>query len=408
MVTFEPNKRLEELAGEGGFIWLEKGKDWERLSGHKAIHLEIGEPDFPTPSNIIDATISALRDGKTKYTQVPGRYPLRKTIAEFLGKRRGVDIDPENILVSHGLKCIIRAVMETLTDPENPKNTAFILPDPGYGPYIANAAYTGATTYAIPMDERNDWRFDQKVFRGIVEEIPEHLRKVVVLVSPSNPTGGVLTHEDIEFVADLAKKHDMIVLSDEIYDDIVFEGEHNSIYSIPGMPERTCLLHGASKSWAMTGYRLGWGVFPKELTPYVERLVGHSNSCVAEFVQYAGVEALEGPQDAVSKMKEEYRKRRDYMVDALRGLGCYCAKPGGAFYVFPNVTDWVGKVGAKNDYVLAERLLNETGVICLPGGAFGRLGDNHVRFSLASSIENLREAVGRIEKWLALGGKSIF
>ena len=404
---YVPHRRVKELTGEGGYLWLKKGKDWAKKTGHVAIHLEIGEPDFPTPTNVIEATVNALEEGKTRYTQIPGIPELRGAVAEFLGNKRGVKISPDDVVIAQSLKCLIRATMEVLVDPDKP-DTAFIIPDPGYGPYIANANYTGAKIYPLPMDERKDWRFDTEVLKGIVEKIPHHMRKVLVIISPSNPTGGILTQNDLKFVAELAKKHDITVLSDEIYDDIIFEGTFHSIYSLPGMPERTILLHGASKSWSMTGFRLGWAVLPKEMVRYVEKMVGHTHSSTAHFVQYAGVEALSGPQDEVAKMRDEYKKRRDYTVKALRGLGCFCANPGGAFYVLPNVSCWMKTVKAKDDNELAERLLNEVGVVCLPGSIFGERGKGHIRFSLASSLENLQEGMDRIGKWLDSGGKPLF
>lgn len=404
---YEPHRRVRDLTGEGGYVWLRKGQEWAKRTGNKAIHLEIGEPDFPTPQNILEATVNAVEQGKTRYTPIQGIPELRKAVADFMGKKRKVKIDPDHVVISHGLKCIIRAAMEVLVDPDNP-NTAFIIPDPGYGPYIANANYTGGKIYPLPMDEKKEWRFDANVLKDIVEKIPAGMRKVLIIVSPSNPTGGVLTEEDLKVVAELAKKHDMYILSDEIYDDIVFEGTYHSIYSYPGMAERTCLLHGASKSWSMTGYRLGWGVFPKEMVRYVEKMVGHSNSCVAQFVQLAGIEALTGSQHEVTVMKKEYQKRRDYAVKALRDMGCYCAVPRGAFYIFPNVTTWIERVKAKDDHDLAERMLNEIGVVALPGSVFGQMGKSHIRFSLASSLEDIQEGMERIKTWLDSGGKPLF
>jgi aspartate aminotransferase len=404
---YNPHRRVKELSGEGGYVWLRNGQVWSKTTCQKAIHLEIGEPDFPTPKNIIDATIRALNEGKTRYTQLQGIPELREAVAKFLGDKRNVKIDPSQVVISHGTKCLIRASMEVLVDPDKP-NTAFIIPDPGYGPYLANANYTGAKIYPFPMDEKKEWRFEPNSLKKIVDSIPKDMRKVFILVSPSNPTGGVYTQEDLEFVADLARKHDMFIIADEIYDDIIFDGKFHSIYSLPGMPERTCLLHGASKSWSMTGYRLGWGAFPKDMARYIEKMVGHSNSSVAQFVQYAGIEAVSGPQDSVETMRKEYLKRRDYAVKSLRAMGCYCAMPKGAFYIFPNATTWMQKVNAKTDQELAERILHECGVVCLPGSIFGGTGKDHLRFSLASSLENIQEGMERIKKWLDSGGKPIF
>jgi len=394
----DANPSAKELAGEGAFIWLGKAREWERQTGKKAIHFEIGEPDFQTPQNIVEAAVKALHGGKTKYTPSNGIRELREAVAEYLGKKRGITIDPDCVVIGPGAKPLINALFQTIIDHTKP-NTALITPDPGYGPYIDNAKYYGAKIYRVPMEEKNDWRYDVKVLRDVVESVPAGMDKVLLTISPSNPTGGILKKEDWDVVEELAKKHDMLVVSDEIYDDFVFEGGHTSILSRDGMMERTVLIHGASKTWAMTGWRLGWGVFPKHLAPTVGKMMGNIASCTAEFTQYAGIEAVRGPQEEVAKMKAEYKARRDYCVKAFKDMGCYCSLPGGSFYAYPNIRKIMDARGFKSELDLCNALLQEKGVVCLPGPAFGPSGKDHIRLSLVSSMDDLKEGMKRIKEF---------
>ena len=395
-MMIDVNKNAKELEGEGGFVWLGKAREWERQTGKKAIHLEIGEPDFRTPDNIVEAGVRALHDGKTNYTPSNGIRELREAVAEYLGAKRGVTIDPDCVVIGPGAKAVINALSQTIIERTNP-NTAVIMPDPGYGPYIDNAEYYGAKVYRVPMEERHDWRYNTDVLRDVVESVPKEMDKVLITISPSNPTGGVLGKEDWDVVEELAKKHDMLVVSDEIYDDFVFEGGHTSILSRDGMMERTVLIHGASKTWAMTGWRLGWAVIPKHLAPTVGKVIGNIVSCTAEFTQYAGIEAVRGPQGEVAKMKGEYRARRDYAVKAFKDMGCYCSLPGGSFYAYPNIRKIMDSRGFKSELDLCNALLQERGVVCLPGPAFGPGGKDHIRLSLVSSLDDIKEGMKRIK-----------
>ena len=396
----EPHARVKALQGEGAFAWLKKATDWEHETGRKAIQFEIGEPDFATPQNICDAAISAMREGKTKYTPSQGIRELRVAVADFLGKRRGIEIDPDCVVIGPGCKPVINACFQCMIDQCAPR-AAVILPNPVYGPYLDNAYFVGAKTFSVPLRQEHDWRYDADVLEDVLKSVPAGLDKILVLVSPSNPTGGVLTHEDLMFISELAEKYDLTVVSDEIYDDIIFSEhhEHTSILSFPDMAERTFLMHGASKSWAMTGWRLGWGVLPKRFVPEVSKMLGHMASCTNTFVQYAGIEAVSGPQNSVEEMTAEYKHRRDFAVKALRELGASVAVPMGSFYIFPNVRAWMDKKRA-NETELCERMLREIGVVCLPGPGFGSQGKEHIRLSLVSSYDDLQEAFERSRTWL--------
>ncbi|MFH0836046.1 MAG: aminotransferase class I/II-fold pyridoxal phosphate-dependent enzyme [Candidatus Micrarchaeota archaeon] len=397
-----PHERVKALKGEGAFHWMNKAVKWERETGKKAIHFEIGEPDFRTPKNVCDAAVKALYDGKTKYVPSQGISELRTAVADFLGRRRGVEIDPDCVVVGPGCKPLINASFQCMVDQTAP-NAAVILPDPVYGPYADNAFFVGAKTYSVPLKQEDDWRYDAGVLEEVIESIPAGLDKILVLVSPSNPTGGVLTRGDLKFIAKLAQEHDLTVVSDEIYDDIIFSKgqKYASVLSEPGMMDRTFLFHGSSKSWAMTGWRLGWCVAPKHFAGEVGKLIGHTVSCTAEFSQHAGIEAISRCGNHVAEMVAEYRRRRDFAVTALRGLGATTSTPMGSFYVFPDVSAWMQLKGV-DETELCERMLRETGVVCLPGPGFGSQGRNHIRLSLVSSYSDLQEAFERIEKWLAI------
>ena len=378
-------ERMSRLGTETAFGVLAKAQALE-AKGMDVVHLEIGEPDFDTPQNIRDAAKSALDNGQTHYCNSQGIVPLRNVIAEELGKTRNVDIDPARIVVAPGAKPIVfNAILALLEEGDEA-----ICPDPSYPIYESIINFTGAKTVPIQLKEELDFRFDIDELRAKVTP----RTKLIVLNSPHNPTGGVLQKEDILAIADIARQNDITVLSDEVYEYIVYEHEPFSIASLPGMLDRTILLSGFSKTYAMTGWRLGYAALPPNLVEPVVRLIINSVSCTAPFTQYAGIEALTGPQGSVPKMVSEFKKRRDLIVSGLNRIpGISCVLPKGAFYVFPNVKG----VGVDCNK-LADYLLNKAGVACLPGTHFGRYGDGYLRFSYATSLDKINIALERIEK----------
>jgi aspartate/methionine/tyrosine aminotransferase len=378
-------ERMSRLGTETAFGVLAKAQALE-AKGMDVVHLEIGEPDFDTPQNIRDAAKSALDNGQTHYCNSQGIVPLRNVIAEELGKTRNVDIDPARIVVAPGAKPIVfNAILALLEEGDEA-----ICPDPSYPIYESIINFTGAKTVPIQLKEELDFRFDIDELRAKVTP----RTKLIVLNSPHNPTGGVLQKEDILAIADIARQNDITVLSDEVYEYIVYEHEPFSIASLPDMLDRTILLSGFSKTYAMTGWRLGYAALPPNLVEPVVRLIVNSVSCTAPFTQYAGIEALTGPQDSVPKMVNEFKKRRDLIVSGLNRIpGISCVLPKGAFYVFPNVKG----VGVDCNK-LADYLLNNAGVACLPGIHFGRYGDGYLRFSYATSLDKINIALERIEK----------
>ncbi len=354
--------------------------------GMDVVHLEIGEPDFDTPDNIRAAAKDALDRGQTHYCNSQGIVPLRNVIAEELGKTRNIDIDPANIVVTPGAKPIVFFSILALLE----EGDEAICPDPSYPIYESVINFSGATTVPLQLREDLDFRFD-------IEELKEKITprtRLIVLNSPHNPTGGVLEKDDVYAIADIIKERDITVLSDEVYEHIVYDYEPFSIASLPGMLERTILLSGFSKTYAMTGWRLGYAALPPKLVEPVVRLIVNSVSCTAPFSQHAGIEAITGPQDSVPRMVSEFRKRRDLIVNGLNSIpGISCVLPKGAFYVFPNVKE----VGVDCNK-LADILLNRAGVACLPGIHFGRYGDGFLRFSYATSLDKINMALERIDK----------
>ncbi|MDH5753657.1 MAG: pyridoxal phosphate-dependent aminotransferase, partial [Candidatus Bathyarchaeota archaeon] len=324
-------KRMETLGTETAFEVLAKAKALEK-QGKDVVHLEIGEPDFDTPKNIKEAAVKALYAGYTHYVSAAGIPELREAIAEYISRTRNIEVDPDEVVVTPGAKPIMFFSILALVNP----GEEVMYPNPGFPIYESVINFVGAKPVPIPLKEENDFRFDPEYVK---ENITKNT-KMIILNSPENPTGGVLTREDLKTVADcIANRDDVLVLSDEVYDNLIYEGEHESIASLPGMKEKTILLNGFSKTYAMTGWRLGYGVMRKDLAQKVTQLMINSNSCTCAFVQMAGVEALKGPQDEPARMVAEFKKRREVIVSGLNNItGITCRKPRGAFYVFPNIT----------------------------------------------------------------------
>jgi aspartate aminotransferase len=378
--------RMASLGTETAFEVLARAKALER-QGKEIIHLEIGEPDFDTPKNIKDAAVKALYGGYTHYVPAAGIPELREAIAEYVSKTRKIPVDPEEVVVTPGAKPIMFfAILACVNRGEE-----VLYPNPGFPIYESMIKFVEAKPVPIPLKEENNFRLDHEYIK---EKITKKTR-MIILNSPENPTGGVLTREDLKVIADcVSKRDDVIVLSDEIYSRIIYEGAHESIASLPGMKEKTIILDGFSKTYAMTGWRLGYGVMRKDLAEKITQLMINSNSCTCAFVQMAGVEALKGPQDSVDKMVAEFRKRREVIVSGLNNIkGITCKKPKGAFYVFPNIKGIGKKSKEFSDY-----LLNEAGVAVLPGTSFGKYGEGYLRISFANSIENIQKALDRISR----------
>jgi len=379
-------KRMERLGTETAFEVLVKAKALE-AQGRDIIHLEIGEPDFDTPGNIIDAGCDALRKGFTHYGPSAGLVELREAIAQYVSETRRVNVMPDEVVVVPGGKPIIFFSILALAEDGD----EIIYPNPGFPIYESMINYVGAKAVPIQLREELDFRLDVDEFADLITD----RTKLVIVNSPHNPTGGVLEKKDIDAIAHAIGDRNIMVLSDEIYSQLIFEGEEHSIMSIDGMKERTILLDGFSKTYAMTGWRMGYGVMRADLATHISRLVTNSNSCTASFTQVAGIEALRGPQKSVDAMRAEFQKRRDVMVAGLNKIkGFSCRVPHGAFYVFPNVTKtgWPSKK-------LADALLVDAGVAGLSGTAFGNFGEGYLRFSVANSIENIEKALDRIDAW---------
>lgn len=380
-------ERMSRLGTETAFEVLNRARELER-KGKDIIHLEIGEPDFDTPSNVIGAGVSALHSGWTHYGPSAGYPELRQAIADEVSSSRGVHVAPDEVVVVPGGKPIIFFTILALID----EGDEVIYPNPGFPIYESMINYVGGRAVPIRLREEKDFGFDVDELRALIS----NRTKLIIINSPQNPTGGVLTKRDIEQIARAIGDRNIFVLSDEIYSRLIFEGQHHSILAEPGFKERTILLDGFSKSYAMTGWRMGYGVMRPDLAWQVARLMTNSNSCTASFTQMAGVEALRGDQSSVDHMREEFQKRRDMFVPALNRIkGFSCRTPHGAFYVFPNVTGtgWKSKP-------LADALLEEAGVACLSGTSFGEFGEGYLRFSIANSMENLQRALERIERWV--------
>jgi len=381
-------ERMRDLGTETAFEAAARARALE-ATGVDVIHLEIGEPDFDTPVNVREAAKRALDAGWTHYGPPLGLPALRDAIAADLNTRRGLTIDPANVVVTPGAKPIMHYAITALAGPGD----EVIYPDPGFPIYESMASFVGARPVPIALSEAHGFRLDVDELRSLVTD----RTRLIIFNSPANPTGGVLARADLEAIAAIAIERDIPVLADEIYGRIVYEGEHISIASLPGMTERTILLDGFSKTFAMTGWRLGFAALPPALVPAFSRLIINSVSCTSVFSQIAAIEALTGPQDAVETMVEEFRVRRSLVVDGLNALpGVRCLRPSGAFYAFPNVSG-TGMTGTE----FADRMLKDAGVSVLGGNAFGRVGVDHVRVSYANSQENLRRALERMADVLA-------
>jgi aspartate aminotransferase len=380
-------RRMGRLGTETAFEMLAKAKALED-QGRDIVHLEIGEPDFDTPVHIVEAAIRALRQGFTHYGPAPGLPILRQTIAEVAGRQRNIPVAMENVVVTPGAKPIMFFGILACVD----EGDEVIYPNPGFPIYESLINFVGAKPVPIRLREERDFSFDV----GELEHLITDKTKMIILNSPHNPTGGVLSRSDLEAIAEMVRERDIWILSDEIYKDIIYDGEFFSIASLPGMQEKTIILDGFSKTYAMTGWRLGYGIMPVPLAEKVTKLLVNSHSCTATFIQMAGVEALRGPQDEPKRMVAEFRRRRDVIVDGLNRIeGFRCLRPRGAFYVFPNVSSI-----PMSTRELERFLLYEAGVATLSGTAFGKHGEGYLRFSYANSVENIQKALERIEEAL--------
>jgi aspartate/methionine/tyrosine aminotransferase len=377
-------ERMANLGTETAFEVLAKAKKLES-EGKSIIHLEIGEPDFPTPKNICDAAIRSLNNGDTHYTPSAGILELRQSIANYISKTRGIDVDPDEVVMTPGAKPIMFFAILALID----EGDEVIYPNPGFPIYESMINFVGGKPIALRLLEEKEFRFDITDFKNLITE----KTKLIIINSPQNPTGGVLTEEDIRSIADIIKDKDIYILSDEIYSRLIFEGEHFSITQIPGFKDKTIILDGFSKTYAMTGWRAGYGVMNTDLAVKMSRLMTNSNSCTNAVVQKACIEAYDGPQDSVKEMKEEFRIRRDIIVEGLNSIPeISCIVPHGAFYAFPNIT----KTGYSSKE-LNDHLLYNAGVAALAGTSFGAFGEGYLRFSYANSRENIKEAIKRIK-----------
>ena len=375
--------RMELIGTETAFEAAARARALE-ATGREVIHLEVGEPDFDTPANVREAAKGALDAGATHYAPFPGIPELRAAIADDFSARRGMAVTPDHVFVTVGGKGVMYYAIMALVDPGD----EVIVPDPGYPIYASVTRFVGGTAVAIPIRQDNDFRLDIDELVSLVT--PK--TRMIVLNSPANPTGGVLTREDLERIAALARERDLVVLSDEIYSRILYEGEHVSIATLPGMADRTIVLDGFSKTYAMTGWRLGYAIVPESLAFAFGRLIINSVSSATTFAQVGAVEALRGPQDAVDAMVAEFRARRDLVVDGLNSLpGVTCLRPKGAFYVFPDVSG-TGRTGDE----IAHMLLHEAGVSVLSGTAFGEVGVNHIRLSYATSRTQISRAIEKM------------
>jgi aspartate aminotransferase len=379
-------KRMETLGTETAFEVLAKAKALEK-QGRDVVHLEIGEPDFDTPKNIKEAATKALNSGYTHYTPSAGILEFRQAIADYISKTRKLNFSADEVVVTPGAKPIMFFSILALVNP----GEEVLYPNPGFPIYESLINFIGAKPVPIPLKEENDFSLDPEYAKKMINK----KTKMIILNSPENPTGGVITREQLKVIADcIADRDDVFVLSDEIYSRIIYEGKHESITQFKGMKDKTILLDGFSKTYAMTGWRLGYGVMRKDIALKVAQLMTNSNSCTSAFTQMAGMEALNGPQTEPERMVAEFKKRREVIVSGLNNIeGITCKKPHGAFYVFPNITG-TGMDCRK----LGDHLLYNAGVAVLPGTSFGKYGEGYLRLSFANSVENIKKALERIAK----------
>jgi aspartate/methionine/tyrosine aminotransferase len=379
-------QRMSRLGTETAFEVLAKARALE-AKGRDIVHLEIGEPDFDTPANIVEAAVDALHHGYTHYGPSAGMPELRKVIADEVGATRHTSVTPEEVVVVPGGKPIIFFTMLSLID----EGDEVIYPNPGFPIYESMIQFLGGKAVPIQLREELDFRLDTAELKRLITD----RTKLIILNSPQNPTGGVMTKQDVADVARMLEGRDIMVMSDEIYSRLIFEGEHHSLFSYDDLRDRVILLDGFSKTYAMTGWRMGYGVMRPDLATQMARLMTNSNSCTASFTQRAGIEAIRGPQDPVDVMNAEFKRRRDYFAERINGIkGFSCKVPKGAFYMFPNITatGWKSKP-------LADALLEDAGVAALSGTSFGSFGEGYLRFSIANSLDNIRKALDRVEEW---------
>jgi aspartate aminotransferase len=388
-MTIRFAERLSRLGTESAFEVLAHARVLE-AEGRSIVHLEIGEPDFATPDNIIDAAVRAMRNGATHYTPASGIREVREKTAAYVTRHTGVPTRFENIVLTPGSKNLLLFALLALVE----EGDEVIVPDPGYPIYRSLTEFIGATAVSLPLRQENDFRIDVAELRGLISP----RTRMLVVNSPQNPTGGILTRDDCEQIARIAIEHDLVVLSDEIYNRLSYDAPHVSLYGIEGMAERTIYMDGLSKAWAMCGWRLGFGAMPVEIAKKMDTLMINSSSCAAAFTQWAAVEAFDSPESdaAVLTMVAEFERRRGRLVELLNAIpGFSCRRPAGAFYVFPDIS-----ATGFTDRELAASLLDEVGVAVLPGASFGRHGGGHIRLSYAASIANLEEAARRIAQYV--------
>ena len=380
--------RMNLLGTETAFEVLSRARNLE-AQGKQIVHLEIGEPDFDTPSHIVDAGVQALKDGYTHYGPTPGLPQLREAISENSRQVRGLNTDPNSIVVTPGAKPIMFYVILALSEP----GMEVIYPNPGFPIYESMIKFSGAKPVPMQLLEESGYHPDLNDLKSKVND----KTSLIILNSPENPCGSALSAEELDTIADIVKQHpNLYVMADEIYKDILYQGEHSSIAAIEGMQDRTIILDGFSKSYAMTGWRLGYGIMPLELVPHIVKLAVNSVSCAASFSQIAAIAALEGSQEEVLGMAQEFSERKTLIVEGLRSIkGIRCPEPEGAFYVFPNISE-TGL--SSNDF--EDRALNEAGVALLAGSAFGEFGEGYVRLSYANSKENIEIAINNLDKFV--------
>ena len=379
--------RTNRLGTETAFEVLARARALE-AQGRSIIHLEIGEPDFDTPRHITEAAHKALDEGWTHYGPASGDMELKEAIVKEMDSKRNVDIGVENVVVTPGAKPIMFFGILSCVE----EGDEVIYPNPGFPIYESMINFIGAKAVPLTLREEKDFSFDIEELIGLIND----KTRMIIINSPQNPTGGVLSLEDLKHIASLVADRDIIVMTDEVYSRMVYDGEHHSIISFEGMKEKTILIEGFSKTYAMTGWRLGYGVMPENVAEMVSKFMVNSNSCTASFTQRAGIQALNGPQDDSENMIAEFKERKSVIVDGLNALpGISCRTPKGAFYVFPNIKE-TGLTSEEAE----NKFLNDAGVACLKGTSFGANGEGYLRFSYANSKENIREALDRIEKVL--------
>ena len=381
---------MDDLGTEGAFVVLARAKALE-AEGREVFHLEIGEPDFGTPDNIVEAAVSAINAGYTHYTPASGIYEVREAVANWATERHGVEVDPHCVVLVPGTKNAIHFTLLACLEPGD----EVILPDPGYPAYESLTRFVGGTPVHVHLREETGFRLDLDELEALITP----RTRVVIINTPQNPTGGVLTADDVRRVAAIVREHDLVLISDEIYSQIVYGFEHRSPVSEPGMLERTVLVDGLSKAYAMCGWRLGFAIAPPELARKLDGLMINTSSCAAAFTQIATMEALQAPDSAraVEKMVAEFQRRRDVVVDGLNAIpGFRCNRPQGAFYAFPNITET-----GLDEHELAQRLLDDAGVALLPGTAFGPGGRGYLRLAYTQSEATLRAALDRVADCVA-------